>query len=117
MVFQDKLTRRYLVFSQLKKVRQDKNTKRITTMQLAIKQYTPMKYLEINYQKHKSRQSIIGIQVHDKLHEKWFIYTCSFLWINELGWECVQKSLRWKTHLLKRHILYVYIGIASVPTT
>ena len=53
MVFQDKLTRSYLVFTQLKKVRQDKYTKRITTIQLAIKQYTPMKHLEINYQKHK----------------------------------------------------------------
>ena len=31
------------------------------------------------------RQSIIVIQVHDKLHEKLFISTCSFLCINESG--------------------------------
>ena len=54
------------------------------------------------YWKHKI-ESIISIQVHVKKHEKLFISTCSFLWINESGWEFVLKSLWWKTHLLKWH--------------
>ena len=36
-----------------------------------------------------NRQSIIVIQVDDKLHEMLLISTCSFLWINESGWEFV----------------------------
>ena len=30
--------------------------------------------------------------MHDKLHEKLFISTCSFLWINESGWLFVHKK-------------------------
>ena len=53
-----------------------------------------------------------------------FIYTCSFLWINESGWEFVlKKAYGEKLKLLERHMVQVYIGIVSmrqfqcVPTT
>ena len=41
-------------------------------------------------------------QVHDKLHEKLFISTCSFLWINESGWEFVLKKLVVKNSFIEK---------------
>ena len=40
--------------------------------------------------------------MHDKLHEKLFISTCSFLWINESGWEFFWKKLMVKNSFIEK---------------
>ena len=60
-------------------------------------------------------QSLIVIQVQDKLHENMFIFTCSFHWYNERSWENVleaygKKLIYWKDITM----VYVHIGIASM---
>ena len=40
--------------------------------------------------------------MNGKLHEKLFISTCSFLWINESGWEFVLKKLMMKNSFIEK---------------
>ena len=61
-----------------------------------------MKHLKISCQKHKIDSLLLSSRCIKKLHEKLFISTCSFLWINDSGWEFVQKKLMVKYSFIEK---------------